>query len=85
LIDYGLARFKSKDGMVKNKCGTPWYSAPEVLEGKPYTDSADVWSVGSLFYEMICGAPPFAGNSEGEVLDKMRQGRYYYHKDLRIT
>ena len=33
--------------------------APEVLEGKVYGSSADVWSVGTLYYEMIHGKTPF--------------------------
>lgn len=33
--------------------GTPHYMAPEIWKGKPYTYSADVWSMGCLLYEML--------------------------------
>jgi len=53
-------------------CGTYSYSAPELLEGKPYTQKADVWSVGSLYYEMICGKTPFQDKTVELILTRMR-------------
>jgi len=40
--------------------GTPHYMAPEVMQGKGYSFEADYWSLGVLFYELICGRLPFA-------------------------
>ncbi|SAM09427.1 hypothetical protein [Absidia glauca] len=47
-------------------CGTLDYLPPEMIEGKKHDVSADLWSLGVLLYEMICGKPPFedAENSQ---------------------
>jgi len=39
--------------------GTPWYMAPEQLEGKMYSLPADMWAVGVIFYQLLSGKHPF--------------------------
>jgi serine/threonine protein kinase len=64
LIDFGLSsRFNLEDDTSKTKCGTPAYSAPEILLGKPYTKSVDFWSLGVILYHMLTGVLPFEGNN----------------------
>ncbi|KAK2950518.1 putative serine/threonine protein kinase [Blattamonas nauphoetae] len=49
--------------------GTPDYIAPEVLEGCAYrsTFTVDWWAVGIIFFELLTGTTPFAGNTKSEV------------------
>ena len=85
LMDYGLAKQVDKDGVLKGKAGTLWYLAPEVLEGKSYSNNADVWSLGCLFYEMICGKTPFADLSEAKLWERIKKGNYLLPADVMMT
>lgn len=48
---------------MKSHVGTPYYMAPEVLDGN-YDLSVDMWSLGVLIYHILCGYPPFNGKDE---------------------
>lgn len=39
--------------------GTNNYIAPEIMSGKKYTSKCDTYSLGIIFYTMLCGYPPF--------------------------
>ena len=55
--------------------GTPYYIAPEILDGS-YTEKCDIWSIGVIVYIMLCGRPPFSGNNEDDIMNKVRIGAY---------
>jgi aurora kinase len=40
-------------------CGTLDYVCPEIVEGNSYNSGVDVWCIGVLAYEMMCGKAPF--------------------------
>ena len=41
--------------------GTPIFMAPEVRQKQYYNSKVDIWCIGTLFYEMLNGFPPFIG------------------------
>jgi serine/threonine kinase 17 len=49
--------------VVQEICGTPEYTAPEILNYNPITTAADLWSLGAVLYVMLTGYSPFAGES----------------------
>jgi serine/threonine protein kinase len=59
IADFGLAKLLNQSQVMATACGTPGYVAPEILEGKPYTDKVDCWSLGVITYIILCGFPPF--------------------------
>lgn len=51
--------------------GTPEYCAPEILEGKPYTQNCDWYSLGCLIFDMLIGKPPYTGVNHKVILNKI--------------
>jgi YVTN family beta-propeller protein len=71
LSDFGLTKqVSSQSGFTATGqiVGTIDYVAPEVIEGKELTASADLYSLGCLLYECLAGEPPFHKDSEFAVL-----------------
>jgi serine/threonine protein kinase len=66
IADFGLARtFGLPLKTYTHEVVTLWYRAPEILLGqKIYSTGIDMWSVGTIFYEMAHRRPLFQGDSE---------------------
>lgn len=75
VVDFGLARLMdpesdmrlTRDGGVS---GTPAYMSPEQARGTELDARSDLYSVGVMLYEMLCGDCPFDGNTALDVLLK---------------
>eukprot|EP00914_Ancora_sagittata_P026955 GHVO01052901.1.p1 GENE.GHVO01052901.1~~GHVO01052901.1.p1 ORF type:complete len:652 (+),score=108.99 GHVO01052901.1:253-1956(+) len=65
LIDFGCA--KKMQGRSYTLVGTPHYMAPEVILGKGYTSTSDIWAFGICLYEFMCGPLPFGNDAEDQL------------------
>ena len=77
LIDLGAARYhhvSSFEPHMSTVVGTCTFIAPEVLR-REYDRRCDYWSLGVVTYLMMCGYPPFAGNTNEEVCQAVLKGR----------
>ncbi len=72
VTDFGIARItdssKTKTGLV---LGTPSFMSPEQLAGKKVDGRSDLYSLGVMLYQMLCGVLPFRGESMSELMFKI--------------
>jgi len=62
LVDFGTAKYLEKDKTF-SLLGSLHYIAPEVLDGSGHSFEADIFSLGVMFYELLCGYLPFGANT----------------------
>ncbi len=67
LLDFGIAKLLDPEGtahaeptVTMQGVMTPEYASPEQLRGEPITTSSDVYSLGVVLFELLCGQRPFA-------------------------
>eukprot|EP00330_Aristerostoma_sp_ATCC50986_P000967 CAMPEP_0114589414 /NCGR_PEP_ID=MMETSP0125-20121206/11862_1 /TAXON_ID=485358 ORGANISM="Aristerostoma sp., Strain ATCC 50986" /NCGR_SAMPLE_ID=MMETSP0125 /ASSEMBLY_ACC=CAM_ASM_000245 /LENGTH=105 /DNA_ID=CAMNT_0001786277 /DNA_START=457 /DNA_END=774 /DNA_ORIENTATION=+ len=77
VIDFGTSSYFDPEKKLSKAFGTAYYVAPEVLE-KNYNEKCDVWSCGVIMYILLCGKPPFNGNSEKKIIEKVYKGLYEF-------
>ena len=84
ICDFGLVRTKN------GGAGTPSYMAPELLTGKPFNSSVDVYAYGVLCCELFSGEVPFCGYDYMDLRRKVPAGerpdlpRFDTPEDLRM-
>ncbi|KAE8550684.1 hypothetical protein EYB25_006912 [Talaromyces marneffei] len=76
IADFGFARSLPSTSLAETLCGSPLYMAPEILRYEKYDAKADLWSVGTVLYEMVVGKPPFMASNHVELLRRIER-----HKD----
>ncbi len=74
IADFGLAKMMRRDQVSLTQqgvvVGTPAYMSPEQVRGDEETAACDIFSLGVIFYELLCGCRPFSGTQQ-EVIAKI--------------
>ena len=72
IIDFGLSHEFEGDELLKTKCGSPSYAAPEII-CCPFYDGfkVDVWCCGIILYAMMCGYLPFEGEDNNVLFQNI--------------
>ena len=59
IADLGFAQKFEKDKSMNLVLGTPLYMSPELIRRQQYNEKVDVWSLGVIVYQLLCGMTPF--------------------------
>ncbi len=70
VTDFGIAKVSSAEGLTQTGgvVGTPTYMSPEQCTATEVTGASDQYSLGLIGYEMLTGAPPFAGETAVQLM-----------------
>eukprot|EP01038_Epipyxis_sp_PR26KG_P013000 gene13000-17430_t len=92
LADFGLALSMDE---LNNKepageAGTPYYTAPEMIEGKAYSYPTDCWALGIILYQLLMLERPFEGSSTANLVKAILTEEpnplpVHFSEDLRTT
>ncbi len=96
IIDFGLSVLLGKKDINKEndpnelkkygykrmttKVGTIYYMSPEILKGS-YDEKCDIWACGVIFYILLCGYPPFNGESDEEIFIEILKGQLEFPEE----
>ena len=81
LIDFGLCGIKENDDDIfSQSLGTVRYTAPEMLEGKGYNQSIDIWGIGIVFFALLTGNYPFDATERENIFKRIKEKDIHYSK-----
>lgn len=72
---FGTSIMTEKDEVQNQKMANSYYNAPEVIN-KCYNEKCDIWSCGVIMYFLLSARPPFGGENNDEINDKILYGKY---------
>jgi serine/threonine-protein kinase ULK/ATG1 len=73
IADFGFSKLLGNDNMANTMLGSPLNMAPEVLNNMEYNNKADIWSIGTCFYELLFGRPPFTAGNMVDLLKNIQK------------
>jgi eukaryotic-like serine/threonine-protein kinase len=77
LMDFGIAHNEFIEGLAQDKdkiMGTPEYISPEQLKGQEVDARSDIFSLGVIFYQMLCRYLPYKGPSTKDYFQQIMRG-----------
>ena len=94
IIDFGFARYLNDSELAQSILGSPINMDPHILakmrkidnnQSFGYDEKADIWSLGTICYEMLVGSLPFDANTYEELQSKINKGDYKIPSDLKLS
>ena len=75
ICDFGTSKMFEKGAVQRKLVGSSYYIAPEVLK-KHYNEKCDVWSCGVIMYILLSARPPFGGEDDNDIMERVAVGKY---------
>ena len=92
IIDFGFARYLPANNIAESILGSPINMSPQILENLQgtkrklaYDCKADIYSLGTICFEMIVGVPPFDGTDCKDLINKVEKGEYKIPANLHLS
>jgi len=94
IIDFGFARYLENNTLAQSVLGSPINMDPQILakmrkidnnQSFGYDEKADIWSLGTICYEILIGSPPFDANNYEELISKVQRGNYKIPNNLELS
>lgn len=76
ILDFNVARKMVEGQRMITKTGLEEWSAPEMLNGIPYTEKVDMWSAGCVFYYMLLGTKPYKSKTTEKLHRRISTGEF---------
>lgn len=81
LADFGFAKIVDKPNSLRTFCGSMMYTAPEIINYKPYDQRVDNWSLGVILFTILGGYPPFYEDTKHMTYQQIRQCNYCFYPE----
>ena len=75
VCDFGTSKIFEKGAVERKLVGSSYYIAPEVLR-KNYNEKCDIWSCGVIMYILLSARPPFGGQDDNDIMERVATGVY---------
>jgi len=94
IADLGYAKELQGDDVMKTICGTPMSMAPDIIKNygnyksgseKTYNSKVDLWSLGTITYELLFGVPPFFARTIEELFSQIMEGKYNMPQNSKVS
>ena len=83
IADFGLSKEAHQHPIYATYCGSPLYTAPEILHARRYMGpECDVWSMGVILYTMLTATMPFDDTNFPKFMKKIELGQYSQPADV---
>jgi serine/threonine-protein kinase ULK/ATG1 len=92
IADLGYSTELGTSGVASTLCGTPINMAPDIInlfnnpnKEQKYNNKVDLWSLGTITYELLIGVPPFYASTHLELFEMVKKGIYSLPNNLRLS